>query len=266
MVTYTVYALKHSDKPIYIGCTTSPLKHRLSQHLNPSNRCRLVREYMDDHGRDTITIEPFETISIEFPDVAKDVESAYVRWLNPICNATPDGQGSVEKHTPETLAKMSAAVSGERHPNYGKTLSPETRAKIAKSRTGKKLSAETRAKISKAHTGKKRSDETRAKISKAHTGKKHSDETRAKLSKAQTGKKLSSETRTKISKAKTGEKNPSYGKPAPNRHPVWQHYDEIVRLYNEEELTQQEIADKFGCGTNPIQRILKQERRIGKNA
>lgn len=52
------------------------------------------------------------------------------------------------KHTKESKDKMRDAISGENHPNYGKTLSDETKIKISVSHTGKTLSSETRAKIS----------------------------------------------------------------------------------------------------------------------
>ena len=97
-----------------------------------------------------------------------------------------------QRHTPETLAKISAAHTGKivsadaraRMSEAGKQrgFSPETRAKLAASRTGKPLSAETRAKIGAANRGNKTTAETRAKISAKHTGRKMSDATRAKMS------------------------------------------------------------------------------------
>jgi plasmid stability protein len=48
---------------------------------------------------------------------------------------------------------MSAARSGENNPNYGKTHSAETRAKMRAAQTGKTFSAETRAKLRAAKSG-----------------------------------------------------------------------------------------------------------------
>lgn len=91
----------------------------------------------------------------------------------------------------ETRAKISAALTGERNPNYGKPRSEETRRKISEARMGQRLSEETRLKISEARMGQQASAETCAKISAALSGarhpmygKHHSDDTRAKMSEA----------------------------------------------------------------------------------
>ena len=143
--------------------------------------------------------------------------------------------------TDETRAKISKAalerdMSGENNPMYGKTHSPETRAKISETRKaenlsdetraklsatqkGKTLSAETRAKISEANKGeknhfygKRHTEETKAKISKANSGKHPSDEARAKMSESHKRENLSDETIAKMSASHTGEKNHFYGK------------------------------------------------------
>lgn len=71
----------------------------------------------------------------------------------------------------ETRAKMSASLSGENHPMFGKHHSAETRTKLSASLSGengpnfgKHFSAETRAKMSAARAGKRLSEETRAKM------------------------------------------------------------------------------------------------------
>lgn len=77
-------------------------------------------------------------------------------------------------------AKLCAAMSGEGNPNFGKTVSEETRTKMSVAQTGRVHSEETRAKIRTATSGennhffgKTRSKETRAKISAAKTGENH---------------------------------------------------------------------------------------------
>src|SRR5437763_786047 len=73
----------------------------------------------------------------------------------------------------------------------GRTLSPETRAKISQALKGKPRkphSPETRARMSEAHKGKSHSPETRAKISAAKKGEPHkplTPEHRARMSEAQ---------------------------------------------------------------------------------
>lgn len=100
--------------------------------------------------------------------------------------------------------------SGEKHPNFKKSPTKETRDKISKTLKGK-LAGE-----KNPFYGKKHTQETREKLSKLHTGKKASKETREKMSKAhkgKPGKPQSQETREKNSKAHigllAGEKSPS---------------------------------------------------------
>lgn len=87
------------------------------------------------------------------------------------------------KHTPEALAKMSAASIG-RKTFLGRKHTEESKKKMSEVRMGKKLSAETRAKMSKSHMGIKHTPEARAKQSAAIKGRKYSDEHRANISKA----------------------------------------------------------------------------------
>lgn len=88
------------------------------------------------------------------------------------------------KHSPESLARMSAAKK-EKRPSAG------TRAKMAVARIGRVFSDETRRKISEAKRGKPHSAETRAKLTEINRrtadekrgkpGRAHSDETKARL-------------------------------------------------------------------------------------
>lgn len=113
-----------------------------------------------------------------------------------------------KKHSPESLAKMSASHAGVK-------LCPEHRAKIGAALAGKKqkpFSAEHRAKLSASKLGVKLSPEHRAKLSAANTGRKHSPETCAKRNAALTGLKRSQESREKMRAACVGKKSPMLGK------------------------------------------------------
>ena len=72
----------------------------------------------------------------------------------------------LRKHSPETIAKMSAA-------HKGIPLTEEHKRKIGEAHKGKKLSDETKRKIGEAHKGMKHSNETKMKMSKAKSGKNH---------------------------------------------------------------------------------------------
>ena len=89
-------------------------------------------------------------------------------------------------------------------------LTNEARESIKIKNTGKTLSPETIAKIIAKNTGKKRTDETKEKMRQSALGKTVTEEARANMSKAQTGKKRSRESvekQIKSTKGKRGQKN-----------------------------------------------------------
>jgi NUMOD3 motif len=135
-----------------------------------------------------------------------------------VLNKTNTRLGTLgRKHSPEQLAKMSAAHKGRKLSpehvaklvaiNTGRKCSAETIAKLVAINTGRKHSAESRKKMSDAKKGKRRkefSPEHRAKMRAARKGKpghKHSAESRAKIGAVHRGKIVSAETRKKLSKA-----------------------------------------------------------------
>jgi hypothetical protein len=95
--------------------------------------------------------------------------------LHNMTNGGEGGSGRVLSE--ETRRKLSDANRGKNHPNYGKTTSLETKAKMSASK--KNMSDETRAKYSAANTGENH----------PFYGKTHSPETRAKYSAARKGRK-----------------------------------------------------------------------------
>jgi hypothetical protein len=114
-------------------------------------------------------------------------------------NLTDGGEGvSGYVHTPETLAKLSAATTAYL---TGRKLSSAHRAKIGAAHKGRKLSAEHVAKLAAAASNP--SAETRAKISAALTGCKRSPEHRAKIGAASRNR--SPEARAKMSAAATAQ-------------------------------------------------------------
>ena len=95
--------------------------------------------------------------------------------LHNMTNGGEGGSGRVLSE--ETRRKLSDANRGKNHPNYGKTTSLETKAKMSASK--KNMSDETRAKYSAANAGENH----------PFYGKTHSPETRAKYSAARKGRK-----------------------------------------------------------------------------
>ena len=95
----------------------------------------------------------------------------------------------------EARKKLSNAMAGDRHPNFGKQRTEKTRRKISDS-----------------HKGKVFSEETRKKISDARKGKKASEQTRKKQSEVRKGERRTKETKRRISESLKGDKNPCFGK------------------------------------------------------
>jgi len=140
-----------------------------------------------------------------------------------LCNQTNGGEGKVGWNpTAETRTKMRLnntgkknymfGRTGDKHPNFGKILSPEARRKISIDRMGdknpnfgKKMSDEQKKKISESkkgsiphNLGKKMSDEQKKKMSESKKGRKPSKEARANMRAAQIGRKHSEETKMKM--------------------------------------------------------------------
>jgi group I intron endonuclease len=105
---------------------------------------------------------------------------------------------------PEMRARVSAAVSGEKHPNWGKQLPESTRQKIKE------------ANVHNPWRGAKHTPEAIAKIAAASKGRLVSEETRAKRSAALKGRKIPLDQRLRISKTLSGAGNFWYGKERPD--------------------------------------------------
>lgn len=180
----------------YIGSTTN-LKRRWWYHLGDLRRGqhsnRHLQAAFNKYGERAFTFSVLEHAEVE--SLLKR-EQHYLDTRMPEYNILPiAGRPLGHRHTAETRAKLSVAMTGERNPNYGKHPSNETLAKLSAARMGHPVS-----------------DETRAKISNALKGRCLSAETRRKLRVAQLGRRASTETRRKISEALKGERNPNYGK------------------------------------------------------
>ena len=187
----------------YIGQTIhDAVKGRIRVHLNGYSRgSELVKRTIEKYGKENFTYEILHDGVI--PEFLDALEIEAIAKFNTIAphgyNLTTGGEGG--SHCAETCRKISEAKKGEKHPNYGKPRSAETRRRISESKKGKP-----------------RSEETKRKLSKAHTGKKHTQEHRRKNAESKKGKPLSPETCRKISDAQTGEKNHQYGKPLSPEH------------------------------------------------
>jgi len=117
---------------------------------------------------------------------------------------------AVANRRPERRAAVSARMSGENHPRFGKKHTAETKAKISAAAKGRKATAESRAINSAAqrvrHASNPMSAETREKIAAAKRGVPKSPEHRAKIAATLRGRKLSPEHVAKAAAANRGRK------------------------------------------------------------
>lgn len=194
----------------YVGSTTN-LERRWRYHLGDLRRGqhsnRHLQAAFNKYGENTFAFSVLEYVETES---LLEREQHYLDTRMPEYNILPTAGSPLGfQWTAEARATLSAAMSGERNPNYGKHPSDETLAKLSAARMGHSVSDKTRAKISNALRGRYISAETRRRISEARMGHRASAETRAKMSAALSGtgnpnygKRHSMETRAKISAAR----------------------------------------------------------------
>ena len=169
MYYYTYAYLREDKTPYYIGKGKGSRIYRKTRRIKPpKDKSRII------YLKQNLTEE--EAFRHEIYMIAvfgrKDLGTGI---LHNMTNGGEGGSGRVLSE--ETRRKLSDANRGKNHPNYGKTTSLETKAKMSASK--KNMSDETRAKYSAANTGENH----------PFYGKTHSPETRAKYSAARKGRK-----------------------------------------------------------------------------
>ena len=173
---YTYAYLREDRTPYYIGKGQGNRAYRRSKkRINPpKDKSRIILLKQNLTEEEAFKHEKYMIAVFGRKDLGTGI----------LHNRTDGGEGgSGRVLSEETRRKLSDANRGKNHPNYGKTTSLETKAKMSASK-------------------KNMSDETRAKYSAANTGENHPFY----------GKTHSPETRAKYSAARKGKNNPMYGK------------------------------------------------------
>ena len=137
----------------YVGKTIQTLPKRMNQHLHDNLYVdKAIRKY----GIENFRYGVIKTCATkEELDECERYFIAALKSKSPYgYNLTDGGDGGTGREcSPETSAKLSAALRGEKNPRYGKKNTPEHQAKIVASHLGKKTPPETCAKIAEALTG-----------------------------------------------------------------------------------------------------------------
>lgn len=188
MNTSGIYTItSHKTSKVYVGSSVRTANrwrvHQRDLRKGVHTNLHLQR-HVDKYGLEDLV---FEVVRVESnPGRRLGFEELLIAGLfGPACfNQATSAKAPMtgRKHSPETLAKMSATAKGRPFPegahakslatNTGRTLTPEHLAKMSAGLKGKglgrKLSPEHAAKARVARIGKTHTPETKAKMSAAH--------------------------------------------------------------------------------------------------
>ena len=165
-VVYLIWNMVNGKK--YVGQTIKTVKERFKQHAKKKS---LIGNAIRKYGKENFRYGVIVTCATKAElDKQEKYFIATLKTKKPNgYNRTDGGEGTVgysptlehraklaaantgKRHTPEQCAKISAAVSGENHPLFGKYRTAETCAKLAMANIGKQHTTQTRSKMSVSH-------------------------------------------------------------------------------------------------------------------
>lgn len=167
-----IYKITSPSKKVYIGQTTDfENRIRCYKRLDCKKQRKLYLS-LKKYGIDKHVIEIIHRCESE---ELNSLEIYYVELFNCLnkCSGLNlrEGGGAKGRLSEETKRILSENRMGEKHHNYGKKLSEQTKLKISASGKGKIKTEETRKKISVANKGKKMSETQKQQISIFHKGR-----------------------------------------------------------------------------------------------
>lgn len=241
-VLWAIYGmrLENENEYRYIGLTRIGTERRLYIHKRDALKRRHHVSKWVNKNSDNVVIEVIEACPEGDEEYLFDAE---IRWIkhyrdlgHPLTNHG-DGGASGSYGARWTIPEEKRR-SGDKHPNYGRPMSDDTKAALREAKTGTKRSAESRRKQGDSIRGDRHwtakvdrtairldstfgfvvTDEARRRMSEAAQNRAPmSDETKRKMSEALKGKPKSPEHREAIkNNAPRGEEHHAYGKPAWN--------------------------------------------------
>lgn len=174
LVNGKIYIGKHSTDRLDDGYMGSSRRVKLEYSaIGKENFEKTILAYSDDE-EELKELEKFyiTTLNATDPDVGYNIvcESGGFQTLSEEQKRKISQSLKGRPLSEHRKQKISAAMTGEKHPMYGKKHSEETKQKIRESMKGKQQCL-----------GKRHSEETKRKISQSLKGKKHSEETKQKM-------------------------------------------------------------------------------------
>ena len=159
------------------------------------------------YGIDNFTFEALYELPNDELNEREVFEIQFRNTLSPNgYNLKPGGENH-EVH-PDVRKKIGDSMRGEKHWNFGKKASDETRKRLSISHKGQKQSKESIMARAKSNTGKKRTEEFRKKVS----GENNWNFGKTGTLSPNFGKKHTEEVKCKIGDSHRGEKSVNYGK------------------------------------------------------
>lgn len=128
--TYYIYLHRRADtgEVFYVGKGTRTHKHQYARSEDSASRNAHWSRIVAKHGYSVELVADFYSEDDAF-DLERKLIAEYrrIREGGSLCNLTDGGEGHCGySPTDATREKLRAAVSAEKHPNYGKKLSAET--------------------------------------------------------------------------------------------------------------------------------------------
>jgi group I intron endonuclease len=178
-----IYLIRNiANKKVYVG-SSKDIQRRFVTHKSRLNtgkhKSRHLQSAWKKYGSDSFEFSILEEVADESVLIFREqhyleVYKSYDREYGyNICRFANNRKGV--KNSEETRKKISRSNSGEKHYNYGKRLTEETRQKISDSMKGKLKSESTKLKMSRARKGVKFSEEHKRKLSEAARNRKKNE-------------------------------------------------------------------------------------------
>ena len=183
----------------YVGQTQRKLRERILEHMKAD---LYVDRKLRAHGWGNVTIKILDECT-----TIDELNECEIRQIAKFNTKYPNGYNMADggegkpghKCSEETKALLSKLKTGLKH-------SPESIAKMSAATTEQMKDPAVREHLAEINRGKKASEETRKKMSKTRQGRKHTEESKQKISEKNKGKGLSEEARQKLSESRR--KNP----------------------------------------------------------